>query len=248
MGKVSYRTTDGVEGGGLEGIRFTVIEAGCVSDFDYQGKAERGTQAALRLLYELTAADGRTWQRDQHYTAGPSTRYQASDDGNFIEPLFETKKDAGLNKSSNLFLFAQALEEADADLYERFCDQGAEVLIGITGTLGNVVNPVSGKPVPVFGSVTNEGSRQATRAARKGNGQAADVDLDEITAAAIVDILAEADEPVKIDTLSKAVMASQKGHPQLKAMLQLAMRKSWVTAEDRPWSHNAKKGTIAIGG
>src|SRR3954462_742309 len=92
--RLSLRTKDATKGGGTEGALATIAEIGFVDEFTYGGRQKDKTQAAPRGEFHIEGFD-KPWE--QHYTVGPSERYEVVADGDGIRSL---GKGTGLNEKS----------------------------------------------------------------------------------------------------------------------------------------------------
>lgn len=239
----SLRTKDATEGGGIEGAMATVAEIGFVDEFTYGGRQKDRPQAALRVEYHIEGFQ-KPWE--QHYSLGPSDKYEVVLDGYGVT---STGKQQGLNKKSSAFAFFSALEEAAQDQIEDLCPEedgvfSVKPLEGIRVRLTNAkFTTVSGdtKDLVVIGSIEEDAPAPAK--GRGGKAAASDFDVEDYTENAIVALL-EDKSPLKKSDLANMVFQADRKHPQIKAAMQLALKDVWVFGDDRPWDADRKKGTI----
>jgi hypothetical protein len=241
----SLRTQDATSGGGIEGALATIAEIGFVDEFTYGGRQKDKPQAALCVKYEIEGFD-KPWE--QNYTLGPSEKYEVVADGDGIRSV---GKQAGLNKNCSAFKFFEALEAAAGDDLDELIpeiedEEGCYSVRPLEGRQVRLTNAkfktVSGdeKDLPVIASL-EEGDAPAKSA--KGKSSAKGGNLDAKTEAAVSALL-EDNTSIKKGDLANMIFAENKKDADVKAMMQLCFKDSWVADESRPWTYDKKKGVL----
>lgn len=257
MGKTktgfSLRTKDATEGGGIEGALATIAEIGFVEEFTYGGRHKDKPAAALRVVFDIPGVGDKPWE--QHYSVGPSDKYEVVDDGDGIR---STGKQVGLNKKSPAYFFFEhvekAAEEASIDLDELLPEIEGEDVQSVRPLEGRTVKLTNAKYETVGGD-TKEGifigSFEEDEAPAKSNGKSSKTsskksssdDIEAKTIAAISELIEE-HTSVKKGDLANLVLAANKKDPDVKAMMNLCFKDAFVADEDRPWSFDKKKGIL----
>lgn len=260
-GGFSLRRKDAVSGGGgTEGALATVTEIGFVDEYTYGGTQRDKPAAALQVVYEI---DGFKKPWDNHFSVGPSSKYEVIEDGDSIKALGDTP---GLNDKCPASLFLGAVEDAaekseiDIDELLPEIDGGYNSVAPLRGRRVRLTNikakTVGGdeKEYLVIGEfVDDEAPRGRSKsAASNGNGKVANTpskksssadDIEEKTVAAIQELIEE-HTSVKVNNLPNLIFDANKKDPDAKAMMQLAFKASWLADDDRPWEFDKKKGLI----
>lgn len=234
----SLRRKDATAGGGIDGATAVISEAEFVQEFDYGGRQSK-TVAALRIVFDIEGFD-KPWE--QHYSVGPSDRWEVQDNGDSIKSM---GKGAGLNSSSNAFRFFDAFEtacEASEKNPDDYLGEGSVApLRGLGVRLGNIDYETAGgdpKKLIVVTAVLDEPA--------KGKGKptapkTADVEGDLET---VISELLEDTPTIKKGDLAQLVAQAAKKHPAVKAMTQLAFKEAWLGDENRPWEYDRKAGKL----
>ncbi len=252
-GGLSLRTKDAVDGGGTEGALATISEIGFVDEFTYGGRFKDSPSAALHVVFDIEGFN-KPW--DQHYSVGPSDKYEVIADGDGIKSLGKAE---GLNRKCPAFGFIAALEEAagtDIDDLMPELDEGGNSVRPLEGKRVRLTNvkfeTVGGdmKEYVVIAAFVDDASRG--KAGKPANGKATTTssakasffgDIEEKTVETIKDLIEE-HTSVKKNDLANLVYAVNRKDPDAKAMMQIALKQSWIADEDRPWSFDAKKGIL----
>ena len=245
----SLRTKDAVDGGGTEGALAAITEIGFVEGFTYGGRQKDKPQIALHVVYAIEGFD-KPW--DQNYTVGPEDRYELVEDGDGVRGL---GKAAGLNRKSTAYAFFAALEAAaessDVDLDDLLPEIDGEDVQSVRPLEGRQVRltnakfeTVSGdtKDLVVIGSFVSDEAPPA-KAARGGK-KTGSKNVEADTEAAIEALLADADNPVKKGEVPNLIYAADRKNPNIRAMMQVAFKESWLADEDRPWTYDKKRGVL----
>lgn len=248
----SVRTKDATSGGGIEGAAAVIQEIHYVDEFTYGGRQKDKPQAALRVLYRIDGFD-KPWE--QHYSVGPSEKYEVVADGAGIR---SAGKATGLNNKCSAYRFFEALEEAaeaagiDLDeLLPEIEDEGCQSVAELEGravTLTNVkFSTVGGdeKDLPVIGGFADSDEDEAPKGkAAKTAGKAAagkkGPSVEDKTTAAI-EALIEEHTSVKSGDLANLVYQANKKDADVKAMMNLCFKESFIANEARPWTFDKKK-------
>jgi hypothetical protein len=251
----SYRSSDATDGGGTEGALATITEIGFVDEFTYQGRQKDKPQAALRVVYEI---DGFKKPWEDHFTCGPSEKYEVVADGDGIRSV---GKQAGFNKNSKAHLFFDSLEsaaqESGLDIEEltpEIEDEGCCSVRPLEGRRVRLTNrkftTVGGdeKDAVVVAKFEDDDEKPAKgKSNGKSNGKAAGAKggakIEEKTVAAI-EALIEEHTSVKKNNLATLVYQENKKDADAKAMMELCFKESFLADEDRPWSYDKKKGVL----
>lgn len=246
-GGLSLRTKDATSGGGTEGALATISEIGFVDEFTYGGRQKDKPQAAIGVVYTI---DGFQKPWDQHFTVGPSDKYEVVSDGDGIR---STGKATGLNDKSAAYAFFAAIEKAaeasNVDIDELLPnDDGYTSVRPLEGRRVRLTNikftTVGGdvKELVVPGEFVDD--EPATKG--KSNGKAAKASssesVEEKTEAAISKLLE--DSPVKKGDLANEVFGANRKDPDVKAMMNLCFKDAWISSDDRPWDFDKKKGVL----
>lgn len=243
---MSLRTKDASDGGGIEGAIATMTNVGFVDDFNYGGtRSEK--QAALHIEYRVPGMEN-TW--DQDYSVGPTERYEVLNDGASIKAL---GKKQGLNKNCNAFRFFEALEAA-AEKGNLDLDELVPIEDGAAS-----VGPLEGRqvrltkiPYKTVGGDDKElvvidefvdGDEAPAKGASKSSAKASGSNKVEAMAEAAIEALI-ADGPVKAKDLPTELLNANRKDPNVKAMMQLAMKQAWLESGDRPWE--VSKGSVRV--
>lgn len=219
---MSVNAKDATEGGGIAGALATITEIENVQEFTYPGGGGNGTQAALRVVYDIEGQD-KPWE--QHYTYGKSDRYTVLDDGDSIEG-------PGLNKGCNAFRWFAAAEEADG--YDSFHDDGSvSAYKDKTVKLKNIPYETVGgdkKTLIVISSFEEEDRpAKGTKSNGKTTKPAKGADITEQAQAAALAVVTE-EEKVKKTDLPGLVFQANKKDPNAKAMMQLCFKESFLSS------------------
>lgn len=254
QGGLSLRTKDATEGGGTEGALATIEEIGFVDEFTYGGTQKDKPSAALHVVFNIEGF-ARPW--DQHYSVGPSDKYEVVADGDGIRSL---GKGTGLNKKSPAFFFIESIEtaaeEGKLDLDELLpeLDEGGNSVRPLEGRrirLTNVKHATVGGDMKEYlviaGFEEDEapargGKSASAKGSAKGKATAPD-DVEDKTIAA-VEALIEEHTSVKKSDLANLVYAANRKDADAKAMMQLCLKDAFIGSEDRPWSFDRKKGIL----
>lgn len=248
-GGFSLRTKDAVDGGGTEGALATLTEIGFVDEFTYGGRFKDSPVAALHVVYDIEGFE-KPW--DQHYSVGPSDRYEVIADGDSIKGI---GKSTGLNKKCPAYTFITSVEEAaataglDLDDLMPELDEGSNSIRPLEGRRVRLTNikaeTVGGdlKEYIVIGSFEDEAPKG------KSNGKATTttkVKGNDIEAKVIASIneLIEEHTSVKKNDVANLVYAANRKDADAKAMMQVALRGSWLADDARPWNFDSKKGLL----
>ena len=244
----SLRTADATDGGGIEGALATITEIEFVSKFTYGGRQKDKPQAALRVEYKIEGFD-KPWE--QHHTVGPTEKYEVVADGDGIKAL---GKQTGLNKKSSAFAFFNAVEtaaeQAHLDLDEllpEIDDENVHSIRPLEGRQVRLTNikfeTVGGdtKDLPVIASF--ETKEQSARGNGKSSASRGAGGVETKTEEAVKALL-EAQTSVKKGDLSDLVYQENKKDKDVRAMMQLCFKESWLSDEARPWSYDKKKGIL----
>lgn len=253
-GGLSLRAKDVTKGGGTEGALATLATIGFVDEFTYGGRQKDKPQAALNVIYEI---DGFPKPWDQNFTIGPSEKYKVIEDGDGIR---STGKGTGLNEKCAAAAFFRALEaaaeEAGLDLDELLpeIDGGGNSVRPLEGrrvTLTNVKFETVGgdiKELIVIGSFPEEAApakgskgaagKPAGRTSSKGGPS-----IEEATATAVAALLADK-SPIKKGDLANLVYGDNKKDANVKAMMNLCFKESFLAAEGQPWEYDKKRGVL----
>ncbi len=255
-GGLSLRTADATKGGGTEGALATITEINFVDEFTYGGRQKDNPQAALNVVFEIEGFE-KPW--DQNYTIGPSDKYEVIEDGDGIR---SKGKGTGLNEKCSAYAFFAALEAAAAE-----SDEDLDELLPEIDGGGNSVRPLEGRQVRLtnvkFETVGGDkkeliviGSFEAEDAApakgKGGSGKAASVkgakskggpSLDDKTIDAIKALLADK-SPIKKGDLANLVYQDNKKDADVKAMMNLCFKESFLAEDGRPWEYDKKRGVL----
>lgn len=254
-GGFSLRPEDGTKGGGTEGATATITEIDFVQEFTYGGRYKDKPSSALRVVFEIDGFD-KPWE--QHYSIGPSDKYEVIEDGDSIK---STGKQSGLNEKCPAFAFLAAVSvaagEAELDIDELVpaIDDGCYSVAGLRDKRVKLTNKkletVGGdmkEYILIAGFETDDesksksGKASSTKSAGKSSRSNSD-DVEEKTIEA-VKALIEEKTSVKKGDLANLVYQENKKDPDAKAMMQLCFKESWVADEDRPWTYDKKKGVL----
>lgn len=246
-GGLSLRTKDASQGGGTEGATAVIKSIGWVDEFTYGGRQKDKPQAALEVVYEIEGFD-KPW--DQNYTAGPSEKYEVIADGAGIKSV---GKQTGLNKKSGAYRWFEALEaaaeESNVDLDDILpeLDGGGHSVLELEGrtvVLTNVEYETVGgdkKQMIVIAKFVDDEAPAKGKSNGKSAGKADDIEAE---LEAIVVTLLEETPAIKKGDLSTMVLNHDRKAPNARALMQLAMKDSFIAGEDRPWTFDAKKGVL----
>ena len=244
----SLRRENATEGGGTEGALATITEIGFVEKFTYGGRFKDSPSAALHVVFNI---DGFEKPWDQHYSVGPSDKYEVLDDGDSIQSM---GKAGGLNKKCPCYHFIDAvqdaIEAAKLDLNELLPEEDG--ITSVRPLEGQRVRLTNKKLETVGGDLKeyvliaafedangNGAAPQKTQKTQKNN----DTTVEAKTIAA-VEALIEEHTSIKKGDLANLVYASKKKDTDAKAMMQLCFKDAWVADENRPWSFDKKKGLL----
>jgi hypothetical protein len=247
----SLRTKDATQGGGIEGALATIQEIGFIDKFTYGGRQKDNPQAALRVVYAVDGMD-RPWE--QNHTLGPAEKYEVIADGYGIR---SAGKQSGLNSKCSAFAFFTALEaaaeESGVDIDEIVPDEGGvftvEPLEGRRVTLTNIKFETVGgdkKDLPVIASFITEDTKPGKsngKANGKSGGKQLAISVDEKLDNAIVALLEEAPS-IKKAKLSDLVFQANRKDADVKAMMNLTFKDTWLADETRPFNYDRKKGVL----
>lgn len=247
----SVRTKDATQGGGIEGALATITEIGYVDEFTYGGRQKDKPQAALRVVY---AVDGMDKPWEQNHSVGPTEKYEVVLDGYGIRSAGKQK---GLNTKCSAFAFFAALEtaceESGIDIDELIPEEdgvySVEPLEGRRVTLTNTKFETVGgdkKDLPVIASFITEEAKPG-KSNGKANGKSGSkqlaISVDEKLEIAILAILAN-QPSIKKANLSNLVFADNKKDADVKAMMNLSFKDTWLADEARPFDFDRKKGVL----
>ena len=246
-GGLSLRTKDASAGGGIDGAKAVVSEIGWVDEFTYGGRHKDKPQAALRVLLDIAGFE-KPWE--QHYSAGPSEKYEVVSDGDGIKSLGKAK---GLNKNCSAYRFFEALEEAaDAasididDLLPELDGGGHSVreLEGKSVILGNVQFETVGgdkKDLPVIVGFSEDEEEDAPKGkAGKSKGGPS---IEDQTGAIVKSLVDASSKPIKKSDLGNLVFQEDRKNPDIKAMMQLCFKDSFLSEIDGV-EFDKKKGVL----
>lgn len=253
-GGLSLMPEDQVEGGGTEGALATITEIDFVQEFTYGGRFKDSPVAALHVVFDIDGFD-KPW--DQHYSVGPSDKYEVIEDGDGIKSLGKGK---GLNKKCPASAFfrsvSKAAEESEIDITDLIeaLDEGGHSIAGLREKRVRLTNEkletVGGdlKEYILIGGFEDEEAPAKGKKATNGSGKASSKnsssdDIEEKTVEAIKDLIEEHTSVKKSDVANLVYQANKKDS-DAKAMMQLAFKESWLADEDRPWSFDKKKGIL----
>lgn len=256
-GGFSLRPEDGTKGGGTEGAVATLTEIDFVQEFTYGGRYKDKPSSALRVVFEIDGFD-KPWE--QHYSIGPSDKYEVIEDGDSIK---STGKQSGLNEKCPAFAFLAAVSvaagEAGLDIDELVpaIDDGCYSVAGLRDKRVKLTNKkletVGGDMkeyilIATFedGDETPKASKGKATASAKPSSKSTRSSSDDIEQKTIdaVKELIEEHTSVKKGDLANLVYQANKKDSDAKAMMQLCFKESWVADEDRPWSYDKKKGVL----
>jgi hypothetical protein len=253
----SFKREDATDGGGIEGALATIDEIGFVEGFTYGGRHKDKPVIALRTVYRVEGLE-KPWE--DHWPVGDESKYELVSDGDSVRSL---GKGTGLNRKSGAYFFFDhlqtAIEEGDLD-YE-------DVLPEIDGEGCRSVRELEGKQVrltvkpftnvsgdtkdkAVIASFVGEDEAPAKATGRtKANGKvgtAKGSSADDIAekAETVVVALIETKTSVKKGDVANLIHQEAKKDPDVKAMMQLGFKESWLADEDRPWTYDKKKGVL----
>lgn len=257
-GGFSLRPEDGTEGGGTEGALATITEIDFVQEFTYGGRYKDKPSAALRVVFEIDGFD-KPWE--QHYSIGPSEKYEVIEDGDSIK---STGKQEGLNKKCPGFAFltsvSVAAEEAELDIDELVpaIDDGCYSVAGLREKRVKLTNKkletvggdmkeyilIAGFEDGAAASKSTKGSKSSSSSKASGkSSRSSSDDIEEKTVEAVKSLIEE-NTSVKKGDLANLVYQENKKDPDAKAMMQLCFKESWVADDDRPWAYDKKKGVL----
>lgn len=253
---MSLRTSEAVDGGGVEGALATLETVRFVDDFNYGGRT-KDYQAAIFVNLVIDGMD-KPWP--QNYALGKAVNYEVSEDGYSIK--------GKLNRSSVAASFLGALETAIAAAglnEDDYLGETVEPLNGLRVRLTNIkyTNPVSGdiKDQIVVGSIVTDEPKQkgrakiqvTTRTSPSGNKfnyhkpdpepVKAAVDVTGETEDIILGLLHET-PIIKKGDLPQLVAAAAKSNPNVRAIMQQCFKETWLGEESRPWSFDRKTGRL----
>lgn len=258
-GGLSLRRKDAVKGGGTEGALATITEIGFIDEFTYGGTQRNNPAAALQVIFEIEGFK-KPWE--EHYSVGPSKKYEVIEDGDAIRPVSGNK--TGLNESSPAFHFFSSIEDAaekaglDIDELLPELDNGANSVRPLQGRQVRLTNikakTVGGdeKEYRVIAEFVDaeQDEASARRSSSNGNGKtnsagkrSSSDDIEAKTTEAIQSLIEE-HTSVKVGDLPNLVFQANKKDPDAKAMMQLAFKTAWLGDEERPWSFDKKKGLV----
>lgn len=253
-GGLSLRSKDASAGGGTEGALATITEIGFVDEFTYGGRQKDKPSAALHVVFDIEGFE-KPW--DQHYSVGPSDKYEVIEDGDGIRGL---GKQTGLNKKCPAMLFLTAVEDAAQE-------SGLDIdeLLPALDDGGNSVRPLEGRAVrltnikaeTVGGDMKDyiviagfEGDAEPAPSKSKSNGKGSSSskkssgdDLEAKTIKAVEELIEE-HTSVKKGDLPNLIYQANKKDTDAKAMMQLTFKEAWLADEKRPWTYDRKKGLV----
>ncbi len=249
---LSFRTKDATSGGGTEGAQANIKEIEWVDEFTYGGRQKDKPQAALRVVFVIDGFD-KPWE--QHYTAGPSEKYEVIADGDGLKSA--SGKGTGLNKKCSAFRFMEELEKAVEasgldidDIMPDLAGGGSSVreLEGKDVILTNVKFETVGgdeKDMIVIAKfVDGDEDAKSSKPAKGKKGRPTGGDDLEADLEAIVVTLLAGQPSIKVGDLPTLVYNVDRKDANAKALMQLAMKTAFVSDEDRPWSFDAKRGVL----
>jgi hypothetical protein len=232
VGGVSLLGKDATSGGGTEGALATIAEIGFVDEFTYGGRQKDKPQAALRVVFEIDGFD-KPWE--QHYTVGPSDKWESVEDGDGIRSL---GKATGLNKNCVARLVLGSIEAA-AEAQDIDID---ELLPEMEGG-GRSVRPLEGRSVRLTNTkyeLPNGDTKEAICIASfeaeddapkgksgKSGAKKGGASIEEATGE-IVRSLLEDTASIKKGDLGNLVYQADRKNPDIKAMMQLCFKDSFL--------------------
>lgn len=257
-GGLSLRTKDQTEGGGTEGALAKIGAIGFVDEFTYGGRFKDSPSAALQAVFEIQGFE-KDW--DQHYSVGPSDKYEVIADGDGIKSL---GKATGLNKKSPAAAFLASVEEAaeaaglDIDDLLPELDEGGNSIRPLEGRWVRLTNKkletvggdmkeyilIAGfEDEPDAHPARNGKNGKVTSSTKSSSKQSSSDAIEEKTIAA-VETLIEKQTTVKKGDVPNEVYAMNRKDADAKAMMQLTFKEAWLSHEDRPWTFDKKKGVL----
>jgi hypothetical protein len=249
-GGLSLRSKDATKGGGIEGALATISEIGFVDEFTYGGRQKDNPQAALRVVFDIEGQE-KPWE--QHYSVGPSSKYEVLADGDGIKSL---GKAGGLNEKCAALAFFRALEDAaeaselNIDDLMPELDEGGQSVRELEGKQVHLTNAkfetVGGdtKELIVIASFEDGDAEEAPKSKGKSGGKSKGMSLEDATAAIIKSLVDAASKPIKTTDLGNLVYQEDKKNPDIKAMMQLCFKNSFLAGIDGV-AFNKAKGTVA---
>jgi len=221
-----------------------VTELEYVQEHTYGGRQKKKPQCAIRAVYEIDGFD-KPWE--QHYGLGASDRYEVLNDGDSVQ--LAGGGGGGLNEKCGAFKFFEAVETAaeasSIDIDELLPEEdGVFSIAPIRDRRVRLTNvkfeTVSGdtKDLPVIASFEDD---EAPAKGKGKTGSKGKVNVETKTEKAITALLDGG--PVRDRDIAVELFKANRKEPDVKAMQQLALKKSWLTDEDRPWTID-KKGFL----
>ena len=232
--RLSFRPEDATEGGGTEGARAVISEIEFVDEFTYGGRIAKPV-AALRVLFTIDGFD-KPWE--QHYSVGPSSNFEVVGNGNFIKSLGKQK---GFNKNSIAYKFLSSAISADSDMLDELEGQGVAALedkaVRLTNGEYEAVNGDKKQAILIASFEEDE------PVVVKGKSKVSVNSVSDKTDAVIQSLLAGTPK-IKRGELSNKVFEANKKDADVKAMMQLCFKDSWLGDDARPFTWDRKKNVI----